>query len=186
MVHGIIQHELLHALGINHEQNRPDRDDFVQVNFANIEEKKLSNFERRDDSVVLGTPYDYGSVMHYRRNAFAIDANVDTITPLRATDQQLGQRDGLTEWDIIKVRLLYQCISGPREITSYVTSLCTSDCPCWKGATGCNANDECVGGLVCVNSECLHDSGGQGGGSSTVGCKDDPGWLDEIGYGCDW
>lgn len=39
--HGTIQHEILHALGLWHEQSRSDRDDFIQVMWDNIQEGKV-------------------------------------------------------------------------------------------------------------------------------------------------
>ncbi|KAG7278846.1 hypothetical protein CRUP_010409 [Coryphaenoides rupestris] len=62
----IIQHELLHALGFNHEQTRSDRDEHVRILLNNVIPGQESNF-RRINTINLGTPYDYNSVMHYGR-----------------------------------------------------------------------------------------------------------------------
>ena len=34
---GVVVHEMLHIMGVIHEQNRPDRDNFVTINWANIQ-----------------------------------------------------------------------------------------------------------------------------------------------------
>ena len=41
LVHGIIMHEFLHALGFQHEHVRADRDDFITVNWNNIESSNV-------------------------------------------------------------------------------------------------------------------------------------------------
>ncbi len=44
--HGTIMHEFLHALGFYHEQSRGDRDQYVFVNFANIQKGNTSKSSR--------------------------------------------------------------------------------------------------------------------------------------------
>lgn len=64
---GIIIHEFLHALGVFHEQSRPDRDNFVRINFENIQDGREGNFRKSSTINSLGVPYDRLSVMHYSR-----------------------------------------------------------------------------------------------------------------------
>uniref|UniRef100_A0A0N5CA43 Metalloendopeptidase n=1 Tax=Strongyloides papillosus TaxID=174720 RepID=A0A0N5CA43_STREA len=71
-LNAIIQHETAHALGVYHEQSRPDRCLYVSIKTENIIAGKESNFAGSIPGYVneYGIPYDFGSVMHYGRFAF--------------------------------------------------------------------------------------------------------------------
>lgn len=55
------------------------------------------------------TPYDYGSLMHYGKTAFAIQPGLETITPIPDENVQIGQRQGLSKIDILRINKLYGC-----------------------------------------------------------------------------
>jgi hypothetical protein len=110
-------HEIGHAAGLWHEQSRRDRNSFVNINFPNIQPDMVFNFDQHitDGDDVGG--YDYGSIMHYPRNAFAINPNIDTITPKPNANVQIGQRNGLSAGDIAAINAIY-----PRKATLGDTS----------------------------------------------------------------
>lgn len=106
LVLGIVEHEMLHALGIWHEQSRPDRDQFVSINWDNIEPGKEHNFYKKNPSQVLVyDSYDYGSVMHYSACAFTSNGR-PTITPLDP-NANIGQRNGMSNQDVQKLLKFY-------------------------------------------------------------------------------
>ncbi|CAL8243620.1 unnamed protein product [Lota lota] len=108
MYFGIMQHELNHALGFQHEQTRSDRDQYVTINWANIEPSMAYNFQRSNTNN-LNTPYDYSSIMHYGRTAFSIQNGKDSITPIPNNLVQIGQRTGMSTTDILRINRLYSC-----------------------------------------------------------------------------
>ncbi|XP_061090165.1 hatching enzyme 1.2-like [Conger conger] len=105
--HGIIQHELNHALGFYHEHTRSDRDQYVKINWENVPPRTIFNFQKQDTEN-LNTPYEYTSIMHYGRTAFSTNG-LDTITPVPNPNQSIGQRSNLSEGDIQKIKKLYSC-----------------------------------------------------------------------------
>lgn len=151
---GSIIHEILHTLGFWHEQSRPDRDEYVRIVPENIQDGALNNFGKMTDVVdSLGSPYDFGSLMHYPSWAFTKNGQ-STIIPLHPLEdgQVMGQRSVLSPHDIQQLRLLHQCSTGVRHVNSItIDSLCSNQCKCWEYAVGsCHGNDnECIGDLVC-------------------------------------
>nr|BBB36258.1 low choriolytic enzyme [Dicentrarchus labrax] len=104
---GIIQHELLHALGFYHEHTRSDRDQHIRINWENVNEYFIYNFKKMDTDN-LNTPYDYSSIMHYGRTAFG-KFRSETIIPIPDPSAPIGQRDSLSDIDIVRINRLYKC-----------------------------------------------------------------------------
>ncbi|XP_047436196.1 hatching enzyme 1.2-like [Mugil cephalus] len=103
----IVQHELLHALGFNHEQTRSDRDQHVRILLENVISGMEFNFNKIN-TINLGTPYDYNSVMHYGRFAFSSNRQ-PTIIPIPDENVAIGRATAMSPNDILRVNRLYRC-----------------------------------------------------------------------------
>ncbi|KAJ0002344.1 hypothetical protein NQD34_002140, partial [Periophthalmus magnuspinnatus] len=107
LYHSTVQHELLHALGFNHEQTRSDRDQHIKVHWENIMDGMAYNFDIID-TLNQGTPYDYGSVMQYERYAFSKN-NLPTMEPVPDPNVIFGEATEMSQNDITRLNRLYQC-----------------------------------------------------------------------------
>ncbi|CAG7731659.1 unnamed protein product [Allacma fusca] len=118
---GIAVHELMHAAGFWHEQSRDERDDHIDINFKNISPGMEFNFKKQDNIQNLSVHYDTSSILHYGPFAFAKDRRYPTIVP-RIPDKNMGQRDGLSEKDVLKIRRLYNCDGEADKLTTTATT----------------------------------------------------------------
>ncbi|XP_061111871.1 meprin A subunit beta [Conger conger] len=109
-----IEHEFLHALGFWHEQSRADRDDYVKIMWDRISEGREHNFNTYNDttSSALNVPYDYGSMMHYSKNAFRNGTEPTIVTKIPAFLDVIGQRMEFSDNDLLKLNRLYNCTTG--------------------------------------------------------------------------
>ena len=101
---GIITHEILHALGVDHEQCRPDRDNSVIINYNNIRSGSAHNFNKNFDTRGFGS-FDFGSIMMYEPYAFSKN-NKPTITR-RDGSTYTTQINRLSQRDIAGLNQLY-------------------------------------------------------------------------------
>lgn len=126
----VIVHEMLHMLGLKHEQTRHDRNSFVEIQFDNILDGKEHNFETSDLAYDYG-PYDFDSLMHYgtfdfcRRDAADACVGPTIVVPSGAA---VGQRSRMSTRDIASVNRAYPgepptiVITAPTTGTSHVRS----------------------------------------------------------------
>ncbi|WP_425145340.1 M12 family metallopeptidase [Deinococcus sp.] len=111
-------HEILHALGMMHEQSRPDRDNYITINNSNLTPLGVQNigFKYWDRDMTEHTPFDFGSIMMYPQTLNDPQQKFiyNSSQPLYFLNVSLpgtvnpGQRDGLSASDIATLNMRYQ------------------------------------------------------------------------------
>ncbi|XP_061433356.1 astacin-like metalloprotease toxin 5 [Lethenteron reissneri] len=106
---GIVLHELMHALGFQHEHCRSDRDDHVWVVPENVKKEwKEQIVDINSNEQDLVAPYDCSSIMHYSMLAGSVDERNPTIIPRDVLCMlHMGQSNSLSPCDVVKVQKLY-------------------------------------------------------------------------------
>ena len=80
------------------------------ASFFFSEEEHNFNKYSHSDIDLLKIPYDFDSIMHYGRKSFSKNGK-DTIRSILNPSHPLGQREGLTDFDIHEINALYDCSS---------------------------------------------------------------------------
>lgn len=115
---GLIMHELGHLIGFYHEQQRPDRNNYIQILSNNIVPSLMHEFQMYNFTTY--GDYDFDSIMHYPLNintlpnatggAMIILPNVTV-----PEDVEIGRRHTLSAGDYRKARIMYQCLKRNRD-----------------------------------------------------------------------
>nr|XP_039258477.1 meprin A subunit beta-like [Styela clava] len=106
-----VQHEMMHAIGIWHEQSRADRDEYVQIMWGDITPNTVNNFNNYDYTEIDNRriAYDFDSVMHYGKTAFTKNGNNTIRTRDPKFQDVIGQQSTFSPGDVIKINRMYDC-----------------------------------------------------------------------------
>ncbi|KAF6039560.1 hypothetical protein EB796_002123 [Bugula neritina] len=155
---GTVAHELGHALGLIHEQSRPDRDDHIRIHVDKINRASIHNFQTYYDAKIpQGVRYDLNSIMHYSPRSFALYLNKPTITAKNPKkDVLLGQRAALSYYDIMAVNKEYcqdNCVNNCLNEGYSIFKGGSCRCVCPEGLAGsrCERVDSRCGGEITLS-----------------------------------
>lgn len=155
---GVIMHEFGHALGLVHEQSRPDRDASVTVLANNVVRGYVTNFFKSPcPTIQRVVPFDIESVMEYGLSDFT--QSQATIRPKSNEYATLaGNRASATHYNFKAISSLYQCQDDCPNVCQndgYAlkdsSGACTCVCPYGLGGPTCSTYDRtsfACGGVI--------------------------------------
>ena len=109
-------HEMGHATGFWHEQERPDRNAYVTLNLNNMVNTAYSDSTIQFDDLQAITLYDWSSVMHYFASNFTRNGSpvLESIPPGMPLSNTVGYSAG----DIDAIRRLYGFVPSQVTVTT--------------------------------------------------------------------
>ncbi len=98
----VIEHEIGHALGLWHEQQRIDRNAFVNINWFCMPSSRWHNFDV--EGLPLGA-YDFNSIMHYGSFSFSSVSGCPVMT--KKNGSTFSASSALSAGDIAAINTMY-------------------------------------------------------------------------------
>ncbi|KAK7478304.1 hypothetical protein BaRGS_00030456, partial [Batillaria attramentaria] len=133
---GLYLHEVGHAIGLFHEHQLPDRDNYIEILYNNVAPHFRSFFNKYSRNSVnqFGVPYEYTSVMHYGITAFSYNGQAQTIrTKDPSKEASIGKvyLKELSFSDVKVVNEMYSCSAYcPDTVTCTGTGYLDQNCNC--------------------------------------------------------
>lgn len=150
-VHTVL-HEMLHAMGTQHEQSRSDRMKMTSMLWKNIDTKNLNNFDMANTK--NAEPYDYKSIMQYELQSFGKNGEDSMSIPDKSFEYLItNTKNALSLYDIGEINSGYKC-------TADCTNTCQNGGVVTKGSSGCSC--KCPSGLKGSDCSQLDTSDGCG------------------------
>uniref|UniRef100_A0A0K0FZ20 Metalloendopeptidase n=1 Tax=Strongyloides venezuelensis TaxID=75913 RepID=A0A0K0FZ20_STRVS len=106
---GRLQHEFSHALGLVHENRRPDSQNYIDISFDKVKSKdirKLQPFES-EELLSFNISYDYGSQLHADSKVYSESGSLTIKTKDPNYQNTIGQDTGLQYNDFKQLNLYY-------------------------------------------------------------------------------
>lgn len=104
---GTVIHEMMHAVGFDHEQNRPDRDQYLNVNLNNVDPTQRHNFNPTPGGRTY-TTFDYDSIMIYGEYSFSVNQQKTMWAKNGRPITDPYNKKGMTPSDAYQIKAFYQ------------------------------------------------------------------------------
>ncbi|XP_033749014.1 uncharacterized protein LOC117333703 [Pecten maximus] len=132
----IILHEIGHAIGMFHEQARPDRDEYISILYNHILPPVRFNFQKIDpeQTTNYSIAYDYLSIMHYGETAFSFNRSAITMKAGNPSFQKkMGKATRISFRDVMSVNKMYNCAGHctVKPNCPFKEAFVGKDCRCW-------------------------------------------------------
>jgi len=102
---GPVIHEFLHALGLEHEHVRPDRDDYVSLS-GNCD---AANYKKEEKVIDYTKQYDFCSIMHYQLGTIAGCTMALKPGVTHNCENTIGETNEMSALDIQEINQMYGC-----------------------------------------------------------------------------